>query len=75
MIKRLDVDVGYVPEVVAACCVLHNICERRGEEFSEEWLEGVESQASEPSSAAVTTTQLQDSAVGIRDTLTCYFVN
>ena len=44
--KRLDVDVVDVPEVVAACCVLHNICECHGEEFSEEWLEGVESQVS-----------------------------
>ena len=49
--------------------------ERRGDEFSEEWLEGVESQVSKPSSTAVTTTQPQDSAVGIRDTLTRYFAN
>ena len=26
LLKRLDVDVGDVPELVAACCVLHNIC-------------------------------------------------
>ena len=72
MLKRLDVDVGDVPEVVAACCVLHNICECYGEEFSEEWLDGVESQGSECSSVAA---QPQDSAVGIRDTLTSHFAN
>lgn len=31
-----------VPELVAACCVLHNI---HGESFDEEWLEGVDSSA------------------------------
>ena len=71
MLKRLDVDVGEVPEVVAASCVLHNICERY-EEFSEEWLDGVECQGSECSSVAA---QPQDSAVSIRDTLTSHFAN
>ena len=55
--------------------MLHNICERHGEEFSEEWLEGVESPASEYGSVVATTTQPQDSAVSIRDTLTSYFAN
>jgi hypothetical protein len=36
------VDISDVPELVTACCVLHNICEVDGEQFSEEWL-GVES--------------------------------
>ena len=43
LFKWLNVDTGDVPEVVAAACVLHNVCERHGEEFSEEWLEGTES--------------------------------
>ena len=38
LLKQLDVDVSDVPEVVTACCVLHNICEVHGEKFSEEWL-------------------------------------
>ena len=36
LLKRLDVDIRNVPEVVAACCVLHNVCEIHGEEFSDE---------------------------------------
>jgi hypothetical protein len=31
LLKRLDVDIGDVPELVTACCVLHNICEVHGE--------------------------------------------
>ena len=74
MLKRFDVNVGDVPEVVAAC-VLHNICERHGEEFSEEWLEGVESQGSECGSVAASTSQPQNSAVSIRDALTSHFAS
>lgn len=42
LLKRLDVSVRDVPELVAACCVLHNMCEVHGDTFNEEWL-GVES--------------------------------
>ena len=30
-----------VLELVAACCVLHNICEIHGECFDDSWMEGV----------------------------------
>ena len=39
LLKRLDISVEDVPIVVAACCVLHNICEKNGDRFDEEWLE------------------------------------
>ena len=42
LLKRLAVNVSDVPELVAACCVLHNACEIHGEYFDEEWLEGVQ---------------------------------
>ena len=28
-----------VPDVVGACCVLHNICQTLGDAFDEHWLE------------------------------------
>ena len=31
LLKRLDVNINYVPVLLTACCVLHNICEVRGE--------------------------------------------
>ena len=73
LLKRLDVDVRDVPELVTACCVLHNICEVHGEQFSEEWLEGVESQGS--SSGVAAPSQPQDSAVSIRNALKSHFTD
>lgn len=35
--KRLDVNLENVQNIVAACCVLHNICETQGERFQNEW--------------------------------------
>jgi len=35
LLKRLDVNVSDVPELVAACCVLQNVCEIHGEYFDE----------------------------------------
>ena len=32
-----------MPELVAACCVLHNVREVHGDTFNEDWLEGIES--------------------------------
>ena len=40
--KRLDLNVETVCLVIASCCVLHNFCEVMGEDFNEEWLQGVQ---------------------------------
>ncbi|XP_035859383.1 protein ALP1-like [Sander lucioperca] len=37
LLKKSDIDVSAMPRVVAACCVLHNICESRGDAFLPEW--------------------------------------
>lgn len=42
LLKRLDVHVRDVPELVAACCVLHNMCEVHGDTFDDSWLEGTD---------------------------------
>ena len=41
LLKRLDVLCEDVPKLVAACCVLHNVCEIHGDAFDSEWLDGV----------------------------------
>ena len=38
----IDIDVEDVPESVAACCTLHNMCEIHIDAFDEEWLEGTD---------------------------------
>ena len=32
-------DITNVPYIIAACCVLNNICKIHGEAFNEEWLQ------------------------------------
>ena len=44
LLKRLDVDVRDASELVATCCVLHNICEVHGDTFNDDWLNGVDTQ-------------------------------
>ncbi|XP_063817743.1 uncharacterized protein LOC135056457 [Pseudophryne corroboree] len=37
LMKRNDVDINIMPNIVAACCILHNLCEFQREEFLPEW--------------------------------------
>ncbi|XP_069384517.1 uncharacterized protein [Paralichthys olivaceus] len=37
LLKKSDIDISMMPRIVAACCVLHNICEIRGDGFLPEW--------------------------------------
>ena len=71
LLKRLDVHVSDVPELVAACCVLHNVCEIHGEHFDEEWMEGVQDDSITVNSTP-TTTQA-GSGQNTRQALMTYF--
>ena len=35
LVKRLDVNVGDVPNVIVACCTLHNICDNFDERLKD----------------------------------------
>ena len=37
--KTLSVQVEDIPDVVGACCILHNICQTHGDSVDEHWLE------------------------------------
>ena len=39
LLKRNDMSLSNIPTVVAACCILHNVCEVHGERFNDQWLE------------------------------------
>ncbi|XP_061475068.1 uncharacterized protein LOC133380896 isoform X2 [Rhineura floridana] len=43
LLSRLDVRERYAPRVIVACCILHNICESKGEPLQEGWEEAVRS--------------------------------
>ena len=38
LLKRNDVELQHIPQAIAACATLHNICEIHKECFHEEWL-------------------------------------
>lgn len=35
--KQIDMDVLYAPNLITACCCLHNFCEENNEKFLMEW--------------------------------------
>ena len=71
LLKRIDIDVRNVPELITACCTLHNICEVHGDSFNEDWLEGVEV-TSEVEVNDVSATQ-SENGDSIRRALISYF--
>ena len=40
--KQIDMHIDNVPHILAACCVLHNVCEIHPDSFNEDWLEEVD---------------------------------
>lgn len=37
LLIRNETSLNYLPAKIAACCVLHNLCEMKGEVFGEDW--------------------------------------
>ena len=71
LLKRNDTSIHDLPKLVAACCVLHNICEIHGENFNEEWLDGVTDHTSESSHS--TSASVDNSGQDIQIALMRYF--
>ena len=38
LMKKNDMRIEHIPNVIAVCCILHNMCELHGESFNETWL-------------------------------------
>ena len=74
LLRRLDVSTSDVPKLVAACCVLHNVCEIHGDKFNDQWMEGVQGQESVRTSAGSSSTLPEESAVDIRKAFMSYFI-
>ena len=71
LLKRLDVNVDDVPELVAACCVLHNVCEVNGDQFDAEWMDGIGTHNPSPTSTALPS--MEEDSVDIRNALMTFF--
>lgn len=56
--KRIDIDVNFVPTIVATCCILHNILESKKSPYRESWNKTLEDNImfSQPSSQTQMTT-------------------
>ena len=70
LLKRNDTSIDDLPKLVSACCVLHNICELRGEAFDDDWMEN-DSAFSSVSQPVSTSTDINGDQ--IRTALTQYF--
>ena len=46
--KQIDIHIDNVPHIIAACCVLHNVCEIHHDGFNEEWLQEFEVESDQP---------------------------
>ena len=72
--KRNDNSIKFVPKLVIACSVLHNLCEQQGDACEEEWIvhSGIDDTAQVPN--ATTSTSLPtSSATRIREALCDFF--
>jgi len=52
VLKRNDMHTDNIPHVIAATCVLHNICEVHHEHFNDAWLHNSEGEYDQPSTLA-----------------------
>ena len=81
LLKRIDIDVKFMPTYVAACCVLHNICEVHKDTFNDRWMVQQQQDEAVPRTAATNATTQQPltitatnaDATMIRDALSDFF--
>jgi hypothetical protein len=70
LMKRNDVVVDDLPQLVAARCVLHNICEARRDGFDEDWMQNVTDHRSVTGGSS---SSVCNSGKDIREALKTYF--
>ena len=47
MTKQNEMNVTNVPNIITACCILHNMCEIHGDTFNEQRLEDINTEESD----------------------------
>lgn len=66
-------EVSTLTYVIAASCILHNICELRKDDFLEEWLEAIAGADEQPDNVMYQVNQTETDASDIRDIIALYF--
>ena len=72
VLKRNDMNTDNIPHVIAATCVLHNICEVHHEHFNDAWLHVSEGEYDQPPTATTRDTSAGSPHI-IRNALVSYF--
>lgn len=72
LMKRMDVNIANVPNIVAACVVLHNFCELHGDYCHPEWLSTTTPHDHQPTSSSPSTNTPTSTATDIRNAITSY---
>ena len=75
LIKRNDMVVKNVPNVIAAACVLHNMCEIHGDAFDESWATMENDNPSQPKPGNTTASTITSAGSTIREALIQHFNN
>ena len=73
-LRRVDLTVNSVTAVIAASCVIHNICELRRDNFLAEWLVGVGDTGHPSNHDSSSGLQAERDASDIRDVFSQYFL-
>ncbi|XP_046382336.1 protein ALP1-like [Ischnura elegans] len=72
LLKRIDVDYTFVPQVVTACCILHNLVERSKDTFVDNWLELVQEHIFPQPSTLMMTDRDNETMASLRNKLCSY---
>ena len=70
--KQIDMDISNVPNVILACCTLHNICEIHNDSFNDEWLQQSDD-FDQPDSTDAPVSTRSNTGNRVRDLLVTYF--
>lgn len=79
LLKRNDMSINHMPDCIASCVVLHNICEIHKEQFHDEWLctddDGDDSSEKRSNPELETFADRPASATAIRNALMEHFID
>ena len=73
LMKRNDMSIENIPNIVTAACIVHNVCKIHGKSYNEAWLHDIQgSELQQPNSSSVRDSN-GDRPKHIRNVLESYF--